>query len=198
MLLYKYRTLDDLWLSLDIILNNRVWCAKWGSLNDPLEGRFHSDFGNDFDENVNSKRDEWRICSLSSALDNFLVWSHYASGHQGIAIELDIPEDNVDLSKVHYRPFSPVLTERSEGIRDLKKLFEIKTEEWSYEREYRIIIKSEFYKLPNPIKKVYLGHKICSKRQNILRSILPPHVEIVQMKLDSYQGKVIVDQRTFE
>nr|MZG57998.1 DUF2971 domain-containing protein [Photobacterium lucens] len=90
MLLYKYRAIDDLWLSLDIILNMRVWCSRWDSLNDPLEGRYYSRFGNGFDEKVNIRRNEWRICALSSALDNFLLWSHYASGHKGIAIELEI------------------------------------------------------------------------------------------------------------
>ncbi|MBP2698713.1 DUF2971 domain-containing protein [Photobacterium sp. CAIM 1938] len=191
MLLYKYRAIDDLWLSLDIILNMRVWCSRWDSLNDPLEGRYYSRFGNGFDEKVNIRRNEWRICALSSALDNFLLWSHYASGHKGIAIELEIPEENPDLSKVQYSPFSPIFTDISESIKDHKNLFEIKTEEWSYEQEYRIICKGEFYELPNPIKKIYLGHKISSERAKILRSILPSSVEVVQMKLDSYQGKVV-------
>jgi len=191
MILYKYRAIDDLWLSLDIVLNKRVWCSKWDSLNDPLEGRYYSDFGNGFNEKVNIRRDEWRICALSSALDNFLLWSHYASGHKGIAIELEIPEENADLSKVHYSPFSPIFTDISESSKDHKNLFEMKTEEWSYEKEYRIICKSEFYELPNPVKRVYLGHKISSERAKILRSILPSSVEVVQMKLDSYQGKVV-------
>ncbi|WP_161129720.1 MULTISPECIES: DUF2971 domain-containing protein [Photobacterium] len=160
-------------------------------MNDPLEGRYYSRFGNGFDEKVNIRRNEWRICALSSALDNFLLWSHYASGHKGIAIELEIPEENPDLSKVQYSPFSPIFTDISESIKDHKNLFEIKTEEWSYEQEYRIICKGEFYELPNPIKKIYLGHKISSERAKILRSILPSSVEVVQMKLDSYQGKVV-------
>lgn len=193
MILYKYRAIDDLWLSLDIIINKRVWCSKWDSLNDPLEGRYYSSFGNGFDEKVNFRRDEWRICALSSALDNFLLWSHYASGHKGIAIEIEISEENPDLSQVKYSPFSPIFTDISESMRDQKNLFEIKTEEWSYEEEYRIICKSEFYELQNPIKRIYLGHKIPRERAKLLRSILPSSVEVIQMKLDSYQGKVVTE-----
>ncbi len=191
MLLYKYRSIDNLWNSLDIIINQRVWCSEWEALNDPLEGRYHSDFDNRFDEIVNAHRDQWRICSLSNSLDNFLLWSHYASGHKGIAIEIDIPEDNFDLSKVHYAPFSPVFTDISESLRDHRNLFEIKTPEWIYEKEYRILSKEKFYTLPNVIKRIYLGHNVQADKKKILRSILPTNIEIIQMKLDSYQGKVV-------
>lgn len=34
MKLYKYRSIDELWFTLDIILNNRVRCSKWNVLND--------------------------------------------------------------------------------------------------------------------------------------------------------------------
>lgn len=191
MYLYKYRSIDDLWLSLDIILNQRVWCAEWGSLNDPLEGRYHSDFGNDFNEKVNIKRDEWRICSLSASLDNFLLWSHYAAGHKGIAIELDIPSEDESLSKVHYNPFSPIFTNISESMENQRNLFELKTQEWGYEEEYRIICKDNYYHLPHPVRKIYLGHKMTDERVRILKSILPNEVEVIQMKLDPYQGKVL-------
>lgn len=191
MLLYKYRSIDNLWNSLDIILNQRLWCSEWGDLNDPLEGRYHSGFGKSFDEKVNASRDQWRICALSRSLYNFLLWSHYASGHKGIAIEVDIPENNNNLSKVHYSPFSPIFTDVSESMRDQKNLFEIKTNEWSYEEEYRILCKDKFYTLPNAIKRIYLGHNIQNDKAMILREILPSNIEIIQMKLDIYQGKVV-------
>ncbi|WP_234828702.1 DUF2971 domain-containing protein [Vibrio anguillarum] len=196
MLLYKYRSIDDLWNSLDIIFNQRVWCSKWEDLNDPLEGRYHSDFGSSFDEKINASRDQWRICALSSSIDNFLLWSHYAAGHKGIAIEIDIPKETPDLSKVIYSPFSPIFTDISESMKDQKNLFEIKTEEWSYEEEYRLLCKSRFYKLPNPIKRIYLGHNIQPDKAMIIRKILPSDIEIIQMKLDAYQGKVVTKNLT--
>tara|TARA_B100002049_G_C16082512_1_gene377909 strand:- start:1980 stop:2471 length:492 start_codon:yes stop_codon:yes gene_type:complete len=160
-------------------------------LNDPSEGRYESNFGNIFDTNVNVRRDEWRICALSHSIDNFLLWSHYASGHKGIAIEINIPTDNPDLSKVHYSPFSPIFTDISESMKDHKNLFEIKAEEWSYGQEYRIIYKGNFFGLPNPVRKIYLGHKIPQERAAILRKVLPSNIQIIQMKLDGFQERVV-------
>lgn len=191
MRLFKYRAIDDLWLSLDIILNNRVWCSKWDSLNDPLEGYYDSSFGNVFNEQVDIRRNEWRICAFSGSIDSFLLWSHYASGHKGIAIEIDIPDDNKDFTKVSYSPFSPIFTHISESMRDQRNLFEVKTQDWSYEEEYRIICKDQFYELPNSVSKVYLGHKIPPDRARILRSVLPSHIKVIQMRLDGFQGKVV-------
>ncbi len=190
MLLYKYRSIDNLWLTLDIILNNRVWCAKWDTLNDPLEGRYHAAFDDRFNSLVDKRRDEWRICSFSASLDSFLLWSHYASGHKGIAIEVDIPVNAPELSKVNYQPFSPVFTHVSESLEGQRHLFETKTEQWGYEEEFRVLCKDEFYNLPGRVKKVYLGYKIDSEQREILRKVLPSEIDLIQMELDSFQGIV--------
>jgi len=190
MLLYKYRAIDDLWPSLDIILNSRLWCSKWDSLNDPLEGRYHSGFGSRFENYVNVKRDEWRICALSKSINNFLLWSHYASGHKGIAIEIDIHEEHNDLAKINYSPFSPMFTNISESMLGQRHLFEVKTEEWKYEEEYRIICKRDYFDLPNPVSKIYLGPKLPYERFKVLRAILPSTIQLVQMRLNNYQGWV--------
>jgi hypothetical protein len=191
MLLYKYRAIDDLWQSLDIVFNNRVWCSKWDSLNDPLEGRYYSSLGSDFDNHVNGKRDEWRICALSKSIDNFLLWSHYASGHKGIAIEIDIPEHHIDLAKIVYSPFGPMFTHVSDSLKGQRNLLEIKTKEWEYEEEYRIICKDEFFQIPNPIKKIYLGPRVPNERSLILRQILPPNIQLIKMKINDNQGTVV-------
>lgn len=195
MLLYKYRSIDDLWLTLDIIYNKRLWCAKWDTLNDPLEGRyeiFFSNVGENFRKIVENKRDSYRICSFSKSLNNFLLWSHYSSGHKGIAIEIDIPDNLPDLCKVNYQPFSPIFTEIGQSNNDLRYLFETKTREWEYEEEYRIISKEKYYCFDNPIRRIYVGPKVNIERFNILRSIIPQEVELIKTELDITQAKVIV------
>lgn len=190
MFLYKYRSLDDLWILLDIVINNQVWCANWGALNDPFEGRFDAHFDDDFINNVTEKRDKWRICALSKNLDNCLLWSHYASGHKGIAIEIEIPEDHSNLEKINYSPFTPLFTEREQSQLDQKHLFTIKSLEWKYEKEYRILFQESFFKLPNSIRKIYLGALISDKHKKLLKIILPTEIEIVEMKLNLIQNKV--------
>ena len=39
-MLYKYKSLDNLMWILDIILNKRLYAAKYTELNDPMEGIF--------------------------------------------------------------------------------------------------------------------------------------------------------------
>ncbi|MFM5248397.1 DUF2971 domain-containing protein [Aeromonas hydrophila] len=191
MLLYKYRSIDDLWRTLDIILNHRVWCSSWDALNDPLEGRYEAFFGSKFIDKVNKKRNEWRICALSESIDNFLLWSHYAAGHKGIAIEIEISETHQDLAKITYSPFSPLFTEVSESNLEQRHLFEVKSKEWMYEEEFRIICKEEYFKLPNPIRKIYIGPKVPLDRVEVLKSILPKQIELVMMEVDMTQGKVV-------
>jgi len=193
MLLYKYRSLDELWYTLDIILNNQLRCSKWDLLNDPLEGRFEifANFDSDDTALVNKKRDEWRICALSKSIDSFLLWSHYANGHKGIAIEVDIPESHNELVEVHYTPFTPLFTQVIDRDRDQRNLFEVKNENWEYEKEYRILCKDDFFQLPNKVTKIYLGPKVPLDQIAILESILPKTIELVRMKLDQIQGNVV-------
>lgn len=178
-----------------MIYNKRLWCAKWDTLNDPLEGRYEIFFSN-IDENflkiVESKRNSYRICSFSKSLDNFLLWSHYSSGHKGIAIEIDIPENLPDLCKVNYQPFSPLFTEIDQSNHNLRYLFETKTEEWKYEEEYRIISNEEYFYFNDSIRRIYVGPKVSEDRFNILRSIIPQEIELVKTELDITQAKVVV------
>lgn len=39
--LYKYRSLDNFKFFIDIILNNRLYAAKYKDLNDPMEGQYY-------------------------------------------------------------------------------------------------------------------------------------------------------------
>lgn len=194
MLLYKYKRLDDLWQILDIIINQQMWCARWDTLNDPLEGRYEVFFeepASNFISRVNQSRDEWRICSLSEDLHNFLLWSHYGAGHRGVAIEIDIPENTPELEKICYIPFSPIFTDINQSNTDQRGLFTCKTQGWEYEKEYRILSKQDFFKLPNPIKRIFLGPKVPVDRIIALKHILPDTVELVEMELDVTQGKVV-------
>jgi hypothetical protein len=39
-------------------------------------------------EDIDQAKDKMRVASLSKNTHNFLLWSHYADGHKGIAIEI--------------------------------------------------------------------------------------------------------------
>jgi hypothetical protein len=191
---YKYKSAENLWQLADIIVRGRLFCAKWDTLNDPLEGRYEVFFNPRFPqsdvllEKLETRRNTYRIASFSSVPDNFLMWSHYADGHKGVAIELEIDSSHRDLFEVVYSPFSSVFSSSAQISKDVRHIFNGKTEAWSYEKEYRIITTSTHFKLPNPVHRVLLGPLFDPDRRELLRSIIPGTVEIVQTTLDRTDG----------
>ena len=114
MKLYKYRSLAEyIEHTLDILLNERLHCAPYDELNDPFEGVFlsvaHIPRNMAFSNDARTWIRLWgasycqitkiigkypipggtRVCSLSASLSDVRLWSHYADGHKGIAIEID-------------------------------------------------------------------------------------------------------------
>lgn len=104
---YKFKSiasLDDeaLTHTLDIIQNNRIYCGTYDQMNDPFEGILGKQSKTQLElEGGNHKvcvaslsriSDEWqlikqdlskqRFCSLTTAVDEVLMWSHYAGNLQ--------------------------------------------------------------------------------------------------------------------
>lgn len=81
------------------------------------------------------------IFSLSDSLTENLLWSHYASGHRGIAIEFD---HSVGLfataQQVQYASSEPVINRLAGDDGEvLTKSVLTKSSDWQYEREWRVI-----------------------------------------------------------
>lgn len=199
MKLYKYKSIDNLWHIMDIVLMSRIYCAHWSELNDPLEGRYTIFLQ---DENmepvpnltdfpaVNSFKDRTKIAALSSDGKNFLMWSHYASGHRGIVIEFDIPDDEEYLHQVNYTPFDAIINNEYVSKMDFKHVFLCKTESWSYEKEYRILRESPFYSLSKAPTRLILGGLIDKTHEDILIRALQDKIDITHAKINRYQGWV--------
>ena len=199
MKLYKYKPLNNLWHVLDIVLNKRLYCAPWRDLNDPLEGRYEiylgerdSDGGCAMSSFIESARNKFRISSLSANATNFLLWSHYADGHKGVAIEIEIPDGHPDLTEVAYSPFSSIFRNEDDFKDDMRHIFNGKTEEWSYEEEYRIIQKQDYFYLPTKPLRLLLGPIVDASREDLLREALSARIEIVRTKLDRTQGTISI------
>jgi hypothetical protein len=199
MKLYKYKSLANLWHVLDPILNQRLYCAHWSTLNDPLEGRYEVYLGSKSHKlesimvsRIERARNEFRIASLSATPTNFLLWSHYADGHKGVAIEVDIPDGHPDLTKIVYSPFSSVFSEKEQTREDMRHLFNGKGQEWAYEEEYRIITDRQYFDLPSEPSRLLLGPMVPEEQAALLRKALSEHIEIVTMDLDRVQGTLYV------
>lgn len=166
---YKFRSSSQLPFALDIIFNNRLYCSDWRDLNDPMEGMFvysyrstdEKDYRDQVGEIVRHKK-RLKVCSLSKTFDCHLLWAYYASGFDGLAIEVELPDRSPVVREVTYRgvfgSFSfdrPVSPEQA-----AEQVLSSKYHEWKYEQEVRILQHDEWYRLEKPVSRVIAGHRM--------------------------------------
>jgi len=152
---YKYRSLENWKFVLDIFLNRRLYAASFETLNDPMEGRyfyFNDEVTKQFRAAILNRKAGWRICSLSKTASNTLMWSYYASGHQGIAIGVSIrPVRGSDLQlkdvrydrEVHVGPRKVGRTVDDVALDILTQ----KQLAWEHEKEVRVFVRQPFVEI---------------------------------------------------
>ena len=155
MKLYKFRALDKLEYVLDILLNERLYCSTYEALNDPLEGLFYTiinPLGTSKRlrqykriDDLPTYNSDLRICSLSSSFEDIRMWSHYANGHTGVAIEIDFENHINDVIEVNYESGLQKHGTTILAGATPTDVLSYKTEHWGYEEEYRIIINDNHY-----------------------------------------------------
>jgi hypothetical protein len=103
-----------------------------------------------------------KICSLSRTFDCHLLWAHYASGFDGVAVEVDLPDRSSQVKTVAYRGvFAGVSIEHIVNpAKTARKILASKYREWEYEREVRILHHGEWFPLKRPVQRVIAGHRM--------------------------------------
>jgi len=202
MKLYKYKSLNNLFQVYDILINNRLHCSNIIDFNDPFEGFFVVKYLLEIQRTLRKEngcligtvRGIWeelslldprvkiivdaiekkKVCSLSRTKNDVLLWAHYANGHRGIAIELDIPDDKVfkinyiaNLAEIPLSPDSKNIEEKA------MKAIKTKINSWKYENEYRIIEEDHSYLVPKAIKRVYCGYRIDNDLYLQMKNLFP-------------------------
>jgi hypothetical protein len=83
-----------------------------------------------------SKR--WGVYCLTSDSCSTLMWSHYSRNHRGICLEFAVENTHFRAAhKVQYQTEYPRLLLHDENSR--LKILLIKSDDWSYEQEFRLI-----------------------------------------------------------
>lgn len=194
MRLYKFRSLDNIEFVLDILLNERLYCATYESLNDPLEGLFYTII-NPLGTSIKKRRystieqlptynSDLRVCSLSESFDDIRMWSHYASGHTGVAIEIEFDGITEDLVPVSYESG---LQEHGTTIlagSSATDVLSFKTDHWNYEKEIRLLQKSEYYPIKGRVSRVYFGVRTSDFHKELLIKSAPKTIEFLDTRLD--------------
>jgi len=128
-------------------------------MNDPMEGAFalvQDQHGPYFPNqprdhtriSVNKHLNQDKICCLSCKADNFALWAHYAHEHTGVCLGFSIDatvlqksEPNIEGPiKIKYDNVIPQF--QTDKPIDSIDILSHKPEDWGYEEEYRLIVRS--------------------------------------------------------
>ena len=122
------------------------------------------------------------ICSFSSLPDHLLMWSHYASHHQGFCVEYDCRE-GTNLRKmarpVQYMDSVPSLSAADfappNNSSAIDAMWLTKAKCWSYEEEWRIINMergNNLFQMPSKVESIIFGARMPeSDRLMIVRTL---------------------------
>jgi hypothetical protein len=204
MLLYKFKPISPLEHVLDVVANERLYCAPYESLNDPFEGQFQARLvrptrfvaGSRVGEPLRrftEKRSiaelpfgvkEMKVCSLSGAPSEVRLWSLYADGHKGLAFEFDFSGiENL----VHAVKYASALPEFGDTLLTLPNPVEVltyKTDHWEYENEYRVIGSNQHFSVEGRLKRIILGWRAPDEILDLLRKVVPAQLTIARAQLD--------------
>lgn len=127
------------------------------------------------------------VFSMTQHRDNLLLWAHYAKGHTGFCVEFDSLKlnNNLDdkfiklkmrffLFKVIYDHKFPLINPCDDPMEEIyKKQFLLKSKDWEYEDEWRIVFLDGSNKkepiASECIKNIYFGLR--ASNENIETSI---------------------------
>jgi hypothetical protein len=175
---FKFRGADQIPYALDIILKQRLFCSDWRALNDPLEGNFsysyktlstetghalnNSDYYDELAEDLVREKRKKKVCALSLTAESKLLWAHYASGYTGVALEVELPENDLRVVRVQYiGAFNVDMNTGENSDSVVTRILSSKFDDWKYEQEIRIIQEDSWFPLTHAVSKV-----ICGPRMN--------------------------------
>lgn len=213
MIAYKFRGASALDRTMDILLNDQLYCADWRNLNDPMEGIFeywtkgHAHRRHELDA-IRQHKLQYRVCSLSKTWDSALLWAHYAESFTGLAIEVEVPNP-IDIRDEAYDPYNllaqPLVTEieyrpdwafaRTDGrpgaLTLAQRILSSKHQDWRYEAEVRVLSPHEYYPIGGGIRRVILGPRASKALTDAVRMVsLQKGIEVCQLEIGT-QGLAI-------
>lgn len=223
MKLYKFRSFDNIEFTLDIIMNERLYCARHGDLNDPFEGLFSTiewkgggmvrpivkpiarpivkDLQGNYPQKVYKKLDELpalekgvRVCSLSSSMKDIRMWSLYASGHSGCVIEVDL-ELSPEIVEVKYDSSLQHFKKKLDENTKAIDILSFKTDHWKHEQEYRIVYDQEYFSVKEHITGVYFGVRTKELHKEIIIRTAAKEIPVYETKINEISVEIQPNNR---
>lgn len=176
MLLYKYRSIENFKNFVDIVLNNRLYAAPYFDMNDPMEGHYvysAGELSSELIRSIKGEKSRLGICSLSRTPNDPLMWAHYADGHHGVVIGVEVDRGKYDVRRVNYVGPSHVQNAHINGsLETAKNILCHKYEVWEYEQEERIFVPDGKKFTDVKVQQVILGNRMSTQDKGFIRELL--------------------------
>ena len=126
------------------------------------------------------------VFCASAADDNILMWSHYAAEHRGLCIGYEIDYEKLtfaDVFEVKYLESDDRDVLEPDDLVDagtaIRKLLTIKSHHWGYEKEWRLVLKSQLadgstgeeQPVPGVIKEIIFGMRMPKDQRLLIAGI---------------------------
>jgi hypothetical protein len=191
LLLYKYRGIQGFRFFTDIILKNRLFASPYFDLNDPMEGRYlYSQSDGKIDEDMarmlKGEKEKVRVCSLSRDPNNELMWSHYAEGHKGVAIGVEVDRNRYKVRPIDYGGLHQIGRNNFHSGSAVDVLSH-KLDVWSYEEEERVFTKNKQY-VDVQIRRIICGSRMSTQDKGFITDLVNkvnPDIEIINARTDA-------------
>jgi len=173
---YKYRDFANLQFALDIFVHARMYASTFERLNDPMEGSYRYKNGLLAPYQVDAiygEKNQWHLLSLTKAPNNLLMWSHYASGHSGMVVGVEVTDPEAEIKPVTYVK-DLIIKQHTADIAQL--ILRRKYDLWTYEEEVRVFKRNEKGKnaetfIEVKVKEVIFGTKTDASIKTLVTAI---------------------------
>lgn len=129
------------------------------------------------------------VLSLTTNYSSSLMWAHYAKNHEGICIEINMPNNTKSLDNVNYVESQPVVAVHeamNEKHGKFQEIFYTKSEVWKEEEEWRMVARQgdETKPIPNTsITKILFGINTSENTKSKILGYISDDISTHQMKL---------------
>jgi len=159
-------------------------------------------------DSFKNKLKDFGILSLAEDEKDILMWSHYADDHKGVCIEFERTESN-ELGdpkvtrKVAYTKNYPSMSVKSLLSEDsyhnsLMRVLYTKSEQWSYEKEWRNFQSTggEVYPIPGRVLSITFGVRSTKIDIDIVKKLVGPSIPLYQAHLKENEFGIKVKKIT--
>ena len=192
--------------------------GRFGNLNDPFEQAAYDISNRDIrkvhKQQVDKFAQKQGLICLSKTRHSPAMWAHYTDNHEGACLEIEVTFNHIFKVKYQSNKLFPGLTPRtfSDHVNrdNIKKIWGTKSENWSYEKEWRmhvpldnevVIKKDKLHFMPFQeiedntfmLKRVFVGYRCSKGISNLLDDVkyYPHEVGVIQTRPAFKRFKVV-------